>query len=384
MTMLNIFVDLVLLIICIITGIRAFYIKSHAQEYTRERFSFYAVGLIASLGTLSIKSITKGDSVWQSIPNMIRAVRGDKTPSIEPSSWSDHALIFLLFLVACSFITTIYRSWNGGFSLEDFRRVRKREEQTWLAMGVADVVRRIARQAPPPRYAPEEIDYRPRPLPIPGGNLAWHIQARELFELKSKGFRIDPSGGWREDHRCWVGENLYSSSMLLILCAREAPDAEVLLNLVNYGTTLSAQRRTEYYVAVETGGRSSSETINGTTVTVITQNDLLTGLIDFSDYHREIEYAVEKRFLPDSELAIGSIYVESRILTEDNTPVSDTLEVYLRTWLNESGGRQLALLGEYGEGKSTGALMFAYHLIKQHTAALLSGRAKKSWMGGDL
>lgn len=36
----------------------------------------------------------------------------------------------------------------------------------------------------------------------------------------------------------------------------------------------------------------------------------------------------------------------------------------MTAWVNEPGQRQLALLGEYGQGKSTTALMFAHHLVE--------------------
>lgn len=44
---------------------------------------------------------------------------------------------------------------------------------------------------------------------------------------------------------------------------------------------------------------------------------------------------------------------------------SEDLCDYLRIWLDEPGDRQLAILGGYGQGKSTGAMMFTYQMIQR-------------------
>ena len=41
------------------------------------------------------------------------------------------------------------------------------------------------------------------------------------------------------------------------------------------------------------------------------------------------------------------------------------VEGYLEAWLTDPSRRQIALLGHYGQGKSTCSLMFAYHLINR-------------------
>jgi hypothetical protein len=76
--------------------------------------------------------------------------------------------------------------------------------------------------------------------------------------------------------------------------------------------------------------------------------------------------------LPDSELTLNDVYVPSRFFSPNGAEQNLSIEEYLHDWLIEPGQRQLALLGEYGQGKSTATLMWAYHLITQQCK--LSGR----------
>uniref|UniRef100_UPI001C4030C3 hypothetical protein n=1 Tax=Candidatus Thiosymbion oneisti TaxID=589554 RepID=UPI001C4030C3 len=54
------------------------------------------------------------------------------------------------------------------------------------------------------------------------------------------------------------------------------------------------------------------------------------------------------------------------MLKEDYEPLGQDLEAFLRDWMQESSQRQIAVFGEYGQGKSTGSWLFAYHLIQNY------------------
>ena len=99
------------------------------------------------------------------------------------------------------------------------------------------------------------------------------------------------------------------------------------------------------------------------------EESLLNDLVDFTDYFIEMKKRVEVENLPDSDLTVSDVYVPSKlqIQKDDDTweDIPEDLEEYLYSWTREPGQRQLALLGEYGQGKSTGALVFTYQLLKQ-------------------
>ena len=122
----------------------------------------------------------------------------------------------------------------------------------------------------------------------------------------------------------------------------------------------------ELILAVRNSTSAGSEEVDGYKIRKETEETLLNGLVDFSDYYADIRYRVERHSLPDSAVTLAQVYTPSSCRDEHGMLHPD-LEAYLQAWLNEPGQRQLALLGEYGQGKSTAALMTAYHLIKQGT-----------------
>ena len=94
---------------------------------------------------------------------------------------------------------------------------------------------------------------------------------------------------------------------------------------------------------------------------------LLDNLVDFSDYRTDIKDKVEKTLLTDSDkLTINDIYVPSAFTIEGKSNEKhQNIEDFLQIWLQDASQRQIALLGEYGQGKSTGSLLFTYHLLTQ-------------------
>jgi len=52
-------------------------------------------------------------------------------------------------------------------------------------------------------------------------------------------------------------------------------------------------------------------------------------------------------------------------LEKDGEVQPDTLEAFISAWLGDHERRQLALLGEYGQGKSTASLLLSYHLMQR-------------------
>ena len=94
--MTNIVIDIGLTLLFIGTAAYAIYVKLRANSNTRERFAFYSVGAITTLGTLCVKSISQQESAWASVSNIIRLIDGKEPAVLAPVPWSDHALIVVI------------------------------------------------------------------------------------------------------------------------------------------------------------------------------------------------------------------------------------------------------------------------------------------------
>ena len=87
--------------------------------------------------------------------------------------------------------------------------------------------------------------------------------------------------------------------------------------------------------------------------------------MNFDDYFRDLHKRVEKDTLTSSDLTLEKVYTVSRYKLDKEGVTQPDLETFLNDWLAEPGLRQIALLGEYGQGKSTVSLMASYHLMRR-------------------
>ncbi len=350
----NLIINTILLITFVMMSAFALYVKLRQDTNTRERFAFYALAGVTSLGTLTIKSLSEHESVWSSIGNLARAAAGQPPDRAGPPPWSDHALMVVVFISACFFISSLYRNWHGKFSKADDDLRRKHRDRNWAMAGIADAYRRLSRHPAPEPFTRVEQQFRPQRLDVPG-LLTWHVQAKELYLLRNRSFRFDSDFGWRDDHRCWIGEDIISNRVIVLYCSAEPPQDRSLSDFVAYSKEIAGGRPVECHMAIRDGGEIllnlPQKIIDGFTIHCETRESLLNNLVDFRDYYTNIRDRVERRPLSETDIPIKSAYVESQIEDETGELIAVPLEEFLTTWLEEPSRRQLALLGELWAGQ---------------------------------
>ena len=67
---------------------------------------------------------------------------------------------------------------------------------------------------------------------------------------------------------------------------------------------------------------------------------------------------MERDSLPNLDLKLLDTYVGSKITDNNKQPMKQNLENYLTQWITETG--------QYGQSKTTDALIFSYNLILQY------------------
>jgi hypothetical protein len=224
-----------------------------------------------------------------------------------------------------------------------------------VAEGLYEAKRLAKGQPPPTPYS--DLDNRRliTQLEPMTDSLAWKDQARELLRLSSSSYAFDTETGWRDREGYWLGKNVGSNEPVLLFPTQETPHAEELKNILR-----KSERVAESLEIVVAAKKIVNRNLTqmDSRIRIETEASLLDGLVDFTDYFNEIRRRVTVSTLPDSDLTFQSVYTPSR---SENS--GDTIEDLVSSWLSESGQRQLALLGGYGQGKSTTALMLTYRLI---------------------
>jgi hypothetical protein len=368
-------VILVLFIMLVFAVTYAFHIKRKAQDYTRERYAFAALAATINLVGIGVATVTSKKSFLFAIRELWSAVSGSPRPTAEPLTFAEQVLIlifigFVIYIIHRTFVT-----WSGLFSAQDKRRQDIHEERLWAIDGLSELVRIFRGQPAPALYEPP-ARLREPPIRPPMETLAWQDNARDLFELRSRSY-VFPEDGWHEMASAWVGRNGKTDATVGLYCVRELPSNESLIEFAAYVSKRPGFQRStcELLVAIQDGAISEQRRLGDSVFVLMSESKLLEDLVDFSHYFREIARRVKGAALPDSDLKITDVYVEPSVVKEYSDARRPTSEIspseiaklrdLLDAWLVDPGQRHIALLGEYGQGKSTAALVFTFELSKQ-------------------
>lgn len=340
----------------------AIYMKLR-RRFTRDRYAFAALGATVTLVCLAVASVGTAPP-WTIIAALIAQLFDNPALALSEPNWAEKALVVGLVAFALWLLHRTFVLWDGLTSVRQHRISRLRDSSTYLSEGIAEILRMFHREPPSPVYAPTETAALRLHIEAPAGTRAWRDDARELAELKWQQYIFDPDEGWHEKHSCWVGSDVKTKNNVALMCCQESPCQDALSQFVAYVCALPSVSagRVEFIVAARTGGPRTIS-INDHLVRIECEDSLLEGLVDFTDYVVDIRRRVEKEPLPDSELTISDVYVASEVVDANGNEVTGSLEDCLLSWLAEPGQRHLAILGEYGQGKSTGTLMFTHRLL---------------------
>lgn len=158
---------------------------------------------------------------------------------------------------------------------------------------------------------------------------------------------------------------------VVLACYDTVPDAAALRELSDYAKKVRRHQNlggqgASFILALKEGDIDEEGKLQGQPLRTVSESKLLDNLVNFDDYYRELRRRVEQDPLPGTDdVTLSQVYTVSRYkLEKHGEPIPD-LEGFLNDWLNETSCRQMALLGEYGQGKSTASTMLSYHLMQR-------------------
>jgi hypothetical protein len=300
---------------------------------------------------------------------LIAQFTGVPLPSVSQPSWSEQVLIFIFISYIAYLIQSTFRQWNGEISVNQYEQQKRQEIVFFAYEGILEMQRKIKGEKLS-IYTPIEYNKTQSALEVPSDSLAWRIQAIELLSLRWHGYyRFDSENdeNWHEKANCWLGKNIKENKVTSVYVCRQEPNLAEIKNFIEYVDLLGNDLNnceliiiTKESTAIKTHWVDSKLEIKQ-----YCEDCLLDGLVNFEDYFSDLKRRVEFECLPDSDLKLSDIYVPSLLSDDENKVLTEDLENYLSKWLVEIGQRHLAILGEYGQGKSTGMLMFSHHLTQQ-------------------
>lgn len=377
---------LILLVAVGAMALRALYYWWKRDRYTRERFAFSGFSALLAFGIFFVGSLAFDLSmVGALLFALLKPFGLTPQPIPPPLTLMEAVIIGTLFGGLIYAYIRVFTSWTGRKSLAQHEQEQSRE--------TANVLRDIAlllSRKPENRekLAPhrEDIESDPDRLEKPQ-SLVWHERARQLWLLRNRGYVFE--GEYDPAHNCWLGEEKNTGALAVLACFHEAPQG--LSGLVEYARKVADnQGRTgiELIVALKNDGPGQEETFADCNLEYTSEATLLADSVDFSNYFDDIRYRVERAKLVDSDLTLQDVYTPS-LYRLGGRVGNHNLEGFIHDWLGDNTERQLALLGEYGQGKSTASLLLCYRLMTQADARIpilieLRGRNLRTMTPEDL
>lgn len=348
-----------LILLLIVIGIGYWFLK---RRFTRERFVFVAFSVHSFHATTIILELLSVPSLTEFL--IVSAQKwGFNIPFIKPSPEYIVGSAFIWFcLMVYSYL--IFNKWNSP--IKTTRQAQEEKEQLKASI-LADFraeFKHIIGLEKLALYTGEKDKENKRKLlnQVDSTPLAWHRNAAELLPLIGK-YRIDEEE-WDKELRCFIS-TYRNEHPVCIYCIHEAPKDDHYNILID---CLQEEHPTIKHIVVmiEDGNKPKVTTKQGNfKITIYYKATLLDTLIDVSDYQRHLQQLFYNEGTMRTDIALDEIYVPLDYYETTEEEERKALQPFIQDWLdNDTSNRHLALLGEYGQGKSVQSLRLALDLLE--------------------
>jgi len=334
------------------------------SRYVREQFDLLGVFFLLLVSFVVILTLLSGVMPW-SLPHIIVAIIKRDAVARPLLNNADYFLLLLLYGLVIVTVNGRHKAWRGLKSVRHHQQDQRGETTNFIFDGVGEFKRIVIGSDPLPIYSPLQSKIFIDQLEPVTDSLAWKDQVKELIRLTSSSYAFDDESGWHDKEGCWIGRNV-DTEELVFLYPFQKLSKPLFESFLEYAWKISIVENKpigEIIAASKEQSWRPFEKWQNITIRYEDETSLLNRLVDFKDYFSEIKRRVCSLPLPDSNLTLHDVYVPSKFMTSDESESRISIEDYLNEWLSESGQRQLAVLGEYGQGKSTATLMWVYHQI---------------------
>lgn len=351
---------LLLIFITILTaiGILVYRAKKGKTKSVREHYAFRCVALLFGLAGDIIAAVALDYSVW----DLLAAIFGIQTQESVLRTTLSYGLILIIFFSCMYVVFKTYNQWDGPISRRQFQRDTEEFDESNIIRDCLEVILASIKENGSSLKAYRRII---GPADSGGseitGDLPWHIEFAEMYSLMSNQVHIDIETEWHAFKQCFITTDSRNHN-IAIYCTIFEPSEQDLNNFLTY---IFQQNETYQHiiVAVKNGQKDNfSLTQNGHIIEFLFKYNVLNLLVNFSDYYRAIDEWYQRPLMQNTEVRINDIYVEPNCCLESQEKPFP-LYSYVTKWLQEFSDKQLALLGDFGQGKTLFSLYLTYQMI---------------------
>lgn len=355
-----IFSLLIVIILCIIYII---YLKIY-KKYTRERFAFMSVALICGLFSTILLQIYSSQGYVSAVINTSNLFFKTKF-SLYETDFRDHLLTIICFTVLINFIYKVHKNWNGPISEIHFNKMRFSENPSLFNEAALQFKDFMSSEKLIIPHNNIEKNSRFNIFNISEEEKTpWFENAFELLTFSDPQYKINLEEDYFAEEKVFISKYGTFNQNIAILCVINEPSEKIIKKFIKF-TTSQQVPFTKHIIAIK-NSKSFSETlsIDGTEIILKSEQEMLENLIDFSSYkHFITDQFKVKEISAGSNLTLEQIYVDLNGKTEEGNLIGQ-VENFISDWLiDRTENKHLAILGEYGCGKSVLSLKLTYDIL---------------------
>ncbi len=333
----------------------------YRQKYSKARFALFSASCIVSVVLLTLSTMTAVDWGHLTREAFGAILYGDpkyfaRTPSLAEKI-TEKAIIALFGAVSIYFIASFcsraLNSWEGPRSLTEEELAKRFQGNDIASLAYAELRRLLAGQNDP--LVDNRISVWTQSVAQAPEAVEFHKLTRIAFLEHFPEAEID-EGAWRQRIEAWVGEiagHTMGESTPLILAPLPswATDGEICERLALLNPTKDCL---VYFIVDDRLARPPhSSTINGTQIECWGYRYLIRQGLPLKNYAKNLIKQFEQVTVGGTNALLSDTFVPARVERHGR---SRLLSEVLGAWLRAPGRKQLAITGEYGQGKSTAML----------------------------
>jgi NACHT domain len=332
------------------------------RRFTRERFAFYAVGSISTLAAAHLTASLSGRYVWDLAVQVIAELTGRHIEIVSPGK--SELLVATIPIVILSFAAmSFFKNWpesGGRISDFDLHLQSLHDNNGLIYAAVRDLQARLGRH-PTLEEEPGQHNTPTDEIYLPTDDSQWRNQALRLLTLADHSIDI-PLTGWDDRAQAWFGRVRNRETLCVVAPRQAVLDVASEIALVREVAAAVPASNVEVFVVTHEDSPAKTTEIESANVTNVCRADLLRRLSKFDDYSRELLARVGSSPLPDSNLTLTDVFAPLDV--RDTSGEVTDLTTSLLNWIDSPNSGHIALLGDYGQGKSSAVQVLAYRALK--------------------
>jgi hypothetical protein len=352
--------------ITLLLAVYAAYVRIKSRTYTEKRFHFVALWACTSVVFMAAFSVT--DIQIFSIALKLFGI------DLQIATLPEKALIIFLAGSYCYVVRNWALQWTGLLTEEGKKNKDRERHKGILIDGLSETIRIVRGQPPSKLSEQSSSESRRLALSTPINELPFSEQVRILILAKWPEYEI-VEDSWAGGISCWQGLDRAFDRPILVACGINSTefDFSALAELAK----IQANPRGVLVICVFQIKSTNADHFQNVfqrdfDAKFISFDELAQTVANFDEYRRFIRLEFEQKPLPDADFAIADVLAPTRVRLSssrnsqrDDEVTTIDFEKLVTNWVTERSDRQLALLGEYGQGKSTAALALTYKLLFQ-------------------